>query len=126
MIKIYDKNLLLGIKINKIKTGSIPITNSSEFVQIVTLKHDKGSYLKAHTHKPKKRVTQKLQECMVVVKGEIKLDLYNLKNKLVRHITIKAGQAFLILNGGVGVHIKKDAEIIEIKNGPFIEDKELI
>jgi len=126
MQKITYKGLLLGIKIDKITNGSNPITDPKEFVQVVTLKHSKGQYLKAHTHTPKLRQTAKLQECMIVKKGKVKLDLYNPDKKLVKIIHLNSGQGYISLNGGIGIHILKDAEIIEVKNGPFIEDKILI
>lgn len=126
MTKIVYRRVLIGIKIDKISKGSVPITDVNEFVQVVTLKHCKGSYLKAHMHEPKIRQTKKLQECMIVKKGKIRLDLYSEKKKLIKHIFLTAGQAFILLNGGIGVKIIKDAEIIEVKNGPFKEDKILI
>ena len=126
MIKIVNRGVLIGIKIDKISKGSVPITDTNEFVQVVTLKHSKGSYLKAHMHKPKVRQTKKLQECMIVKKGKVRLDLYSEGKKLFKHIFLTAGQAFILLNGGIGVKIIKDAEIIEVKNGPFRKDKILI
>ena len=126
MQKITDNGLVLGIKIDKMIKGSKPITDPQEFVQVVTLKHSKGKYLQAHMHTPKQRRTAKLQECMIVVKGKVKLDLYSQGKKLVKQIYLNVGQGYLSLNGGIGIHILKNAEIIEVKNGPFIEDKILI
>jgi len=31
-----------------------------------------------------------------------------------------------MMNGGYGIKILSDSELIEVKNGPFVEDKELI
>lgn len=126
MEKIFYKKQLVGIKITKINKGSHPITDTKEYIQLVTLKHSKGSYLKAHTHAPKRRVTKKLQEVIVVTKGKIRADLYNDEHQLFKNIFISAGQVFILLNGGIGIHFLQDSEIIEIKNGPFLEDKLLI
>lgn len=126
MQEITHKGILIGIKIDKISKGSNPITDPGEFVQVVTLKHLKGSYLKAHMHEPKLRQTKKLQECIIVLKGKVKLDLYSEDKKLIKHTFLTEGQVFILLNGGIGIHIMKDAEIIEVKNGPFKEDKVLI
>jgi len=126
MQPITYKGLLIGIKIDKVAKGSNPITDPKEFVQVVTLKHSKGSYLLAHMHQPKKRVTAKLQECLIVRRGKIKLDLYSESKKLVKSIFLTKGQGYISLNGGVGIKIIQDAEIIEVKNGPFKEDKVLI
>lgn len=126
MQKIIHNRVLLGIKIDKITPGSLPLTDPKEFIQIVTLNHPRGTYLQAHYHRPRARRTAKLQECMIVTKGKVKLDLYTLDKIKVRSLSLKAGQAFIFLNCGVGVTFIDGAEIIEVKNGPFKMDKMLI
>jgi len=124
--KIFYKNNLVAIWIKDIPDGSIPMTDPKEPLQLVTLKHPKGTYLKAHTHKPKKRVTQKLQECLFVKKGEVTVDLYDADKTYFKSISLKPGHSLVLICGGYGIHLIKDSELIEIKNGPFIEDKILI
>jgi hypothetical protein len=126
MQKIVDKGILVGIKIDKIKKGSVPITEPNEFVQVVTLSHKKGAYLKPHLHAPKRRVTTRLQECILVRKGRVTLKIYNDQKELIKHMLLRTGQGYLSLRGGVGMEILEDAEVIEVKNGPFKEDKVLI
>lgn len=104
----------------------MPLTDPLEPLQILSHKRKKNKYTKAHIHIPKVRVTQKLQECLVVIKGKIKIDLYTIDKKFIKSIYLSAGQTVIFMNGGHGVHIVKDAEIIEVKNGPFVEDKALI
>ena len=123
---IKYKNKLVAILIKKIPKGSIPHTKESEPLQLVTLKHPKGKYLMAHTHKPIKREINKLQECLIVKKGKIKLDLYGSDKKLFKKIILKDGESLILLNGGYGIRILEDSELIELKNGPFIEDKILL
>lgn len=126
MQKIVHNGILLGIKIDKITPGSRPLTDPREFIQIVTLKHSRGTYLQAHIHRPKIRRSAKLQECMIVTKGKVRLSLYTLDKKPAKQVTLNAGQAFICLNCGVGMTFLETAEIIEVKNGPFKVDKVLI
>lgn len=126
MEKIIYKNTILAIRVKKFKKGSVPLTDPTEPLQLIAYKHREGKYTKAHIHKPRKRVTQKLQECLVVIKGKIKVDLYAPDKKFFKYIYLSAGEAVMLMNGGHGVHVLKDSEIIEIKNGPFSEDKLLI
>jgi hypothetical protein len=126
MEKIFYKETLIGIRLRKIAKGSIPITDENEPLQLVTLKHPKGAYLKAHRHTPKKRVTQCLQEALIVKKGRVKIDLYGPGDKFFKFIYLKEGETFVLMNGGYGIHVLKDAEILEFKNGPYVEDKVLI
>lgn len=126
MDRIYHYKKLIAIRIKNIPKGSMPVTEGSEPLQLVTLKHPKGTYLKAHTHIPKRRVTERLQECLTVRKGKIKLDLYDEDKKLFRKITLQEGQTLIIVRGGYGIHLLENSELVEVKNGPFLEDKVLI
>lgn len=126
MDKIFHKNVLVAICIRTLANGSIPITDGKEPLQLVTLKHLKGTYLKAHTHIPKKRITQKMQECLIVRRGKVKIDLYSPDRKIFKFIYLQPGDVFVLVNGGYGIHLIKDSELIEVKNGPFIEDKMLL
>lgn len=126
MDKYYYKNKLMGIRITNIQKGSIPQTKGKEPVQLVTLKHPQGTYLQSHMHRPRKRVTNKLQECMIVRRGKVRIDLYGTDKKKFKYIFLKEGQIYISMHGGVGIHILEDTEILEVKNGPFKEDKVII
>lgn len=126
MEQIFHKKTLVGIRVSSFKAGTRPITKESEPLQLIALKHPRGAYLKAHYHAPKKRITSKLQECLIVRKGKIKIDLYDSRHRYIRALILKTGEAFILLNGGYGIHIQENAELIEVKNGPFKKDKVLI
>jgi len=126
MDNVFYKNKLVGFRLRFLSKGSVPITEGSEPLQVVTLNHPKGTYLKAHLHAPLKRKTESLQECLIVKKGKIKLDLYGYDKKFIKFIYLSAGEMFLLMSGGIGIHIINDAEMIEVKNGPFKDDKVLI
>jgi len=124
--KIVYKNELIGLKITKIRKGTLPITDAKESLQIVTLNHPKGIILKAHMHIPKKRVTYQLQECIVIKKGRVLVTLYGSDKKQIKNLYLTQGQAFILFKGGVEIKMLANSEIFELKNGPFIEDKVLI
>lgn len=126
MEKIIYNNYLIAIRIKKFENGVLSHTDPNEPLQLVIHKRSSGEYTKAHTHTPKRRITRKLQECLVVIKGKIKIDFYTPDKKYFKSIYLSSGEVIIFINGGHGVHILKDSEIIEIKNGPFVEDKVLI
>lgn len=126
MEKIIYNNTLIAIRFKEFKDGAIPLTDPLEPLQLLVHKRPKGKHTPAHTHLPKKRVTEKLQECLVVIKGKIRIDLYGPDKKNFKYIFLSAGEVIILMNGGHSVHLVKESEIIEIKNGPFVEDKVLI
>ena len=123
MEKIYYKKVLIGIRFNFFSEGTVPITGAKESLQVLSLKYKKGKYIKPHIHIFKQRKTERLSECLIVRKGKIKIELYGPDKKYFKRIFLKEGELFVLLNGGWGVHILEDAEIFEIKNGPFIKDE---
>lgn len=126
MEKFYSKKILIAIRISKILKGSVPQTDPEEPVGILTFKHPKGSHFPAHIHKPIKRITQHLEECFILKKGKIQIKLYGTDKKYFKSIYLKAGQAFLTINGGHEIKVLEDCEMFEIKNGPYQQDKAFI
>ena len=126
MEKIICNNTLLAVLFKKFKGGAVPLTDPLEPLQVLVHKSQKGKYTKAHTHTPKQRITQKLQECLVVMKGKIKIDLYAPDKKFFKSTYLSPHEIVIFMNGGHAVHLLKDSEIVEVKNGPFIEDREFI
>lgn len=126
MKQILYKKEVVGILIRHLPKGSVPVTDGSEPLQFVTLRHDKGKHLLAHTHAPKRRVTTRLQECLIVRKGRVRVDLFGPDGKMFKKITLGEGDSFILQNGGYGIHMLEASELIEVKNGPFIEDKVLL
>ena len=109
-----------------ITDGSKPVTSDHEPLQLVTLKHPAGTELKAHMHSPAERVTAKMQECLFLKKGKLKVDLYATDKTLFHSVEMVPGEALFLINCGIGIHMLEDSEAIEFKNGPFVEDKVLI
>lgn len=124
--RILYRNALFAIRLKSFTNGTIPLTDPLEPLQVLAYNRERGKYTKAHFHKTKKRVTQQLQECLVVIKGKLKINIYNSQKEFFKTLYLTAGQAVIFIRGGHAVHSVSDSEFIEIKNGPFLEDKEFI
>jgi len=126
MEKIKKGNIILGLIIRSIPEGSNPLTEEKEPLQLVTLRHPLGTNLKAHKHAPQKRITETLQECLIVKKGKISIKIYDQEDKLFQNTVLSTGDAYIVMNGGIEINFLEESEILEIKNGPFVEDKIII
>ena len=126
MPEVFYKGTQVGILVRTVRKGSVAVTDGSEPLQLVTLKHPKHSYLAAHTHTPRRRIVRTLQECLIVKKGRVRLDLYAPDGTLFTKVTLRAGDSFILQNGGYGIHLLEDSELLEVKNGPFLDDKVLL
>lgn len=124
MEKILHNGKLVALKISAFADGSIPMTSSEEALQVLTLKHPKGRLVAPHIHKPHKRETNILQECLVVIIGKLRVSFFDEEDRTsVTQIDLISGETCIILAGPHSVEFLEDSEVIEIKNGPFFDDK---
>lgn len=126
MEKIIHNGTLVAVLIRKFENGITPLSDSDQPLQVLIHKREKGSYTKAHLHRPKERMTKTLQECLVVLKGRIKIDFYTIEKNIFKSIEASGGEVIIFISGGHAVHILENSEIVEVKNGPFVEDRDFI
>ncbi len=123
MEKIVHKGRLVALKISSIADGSVPVTESDGALQVLTLKYAKGRLVAPHTHTPHRRETTVLQECLVVIRGKLRVFFFDEDEKTSTQADIAQGETCVILSGPHAVEFLEDSEVIEIKNGPYIDDK---
>lgn len=104
------------------KKGLNFITPSEMFVQVGSWWYDKGKVLDKHVHKDFDRVARRTQECVYVRKGSMKVTLYKEDLTMFDSFVLKEGDLAVFAYGGHGYEIlENDTQIIESKNGPFID-----
>ena len=127
MDKIYLNKRLVAIRVHRFPNAkTMPASSPDGALQLLTMQRPKGDIARAHRHIPKKRVTKLLQECLIVIKGKIRYDLFDGKGKCFKKVIVKKGEAMLILNVPHEVRFLEDSLVYELKNGPFIDDKKFI
>lgn len=126
MEKILHNGNVVAIKISAMPDGSTPVTASEGALQVLTLKHPKGRLVAPHTHTPHRRETSTLQECLVVLRGKLRISFFGDDKKAFTHIDLEKGEVCITLSGPHSVEFLEDSEVIEVKNGPFIDDKKII
>lgn len=126
MDRIFLKDKLVAVRVRTFPGGTNPVSSPDGALQLMTMKRPKGHIAKAHRHIPKKRTTKTLQECLIVIKGKIRYDLFDEKGKCFKKVMVKAGETMLIIGCGHAVHFLEDSLVYELKNGPFIDDKEFL
>jgi len=94
--------------------------------QLGFMKHGKNHTIKPHYHK--KRLTKILitTEIILIVKGILRVDFYNEKQKYIFSKLLKKNQIIMLMHGGHGFKVIKDVEMLEFKQGPFSIKKDKI
>ena len=129
MKKIYsrvDEGKLLHIinRYDEIESRT-DVAPADEFLQLATLKMEKGKTFRPHKHIWKDNPSGHFgkviaQESWVVIKGSVKVHLYDLDDELIEEIVINQGDCSMTFEGGHTYTIlDEDTVVYEYKTGPY-------
>ena len=129
MEKIFYKKKLLALIVKgkyRNKKGITFFTPKESTQQFGYMRHKKEYIIKPHLHK--KRLTKILYttEIILILKGRLRVDFYNLKKKYLFSKIIKEKDIIMLVHGGHGFKVLKNVEMIEIKQGPYILSRDKI
>ncbi len=87
--------------------------------QLGYMKRPAGYEVVPHKHKKVERIVQLTQEVLFIKSGSCRLDLYDAEDQLDISIVLNGGDVVLLAEGGHGLVMLEETEIIEVKQGPF-------
>ncbi len=133
MRKIYSKTspeVLLHIVHRLRDIESVPtkdglartnVAPDEEFLQLATLRMDKGKTFKPHKHIFKDGEKSVIaQESWMVARGKVKAFLYDLNDEVMEEVVLEAGDCSMTFRGGHTYEILEDNTIVyEYKTGPY-------
>ena len=123
--KIFSKvnpSILLSIvnRLEDVVDKRRDLTFEKEYLQVACFKMNKGKTFKAHKHLEQEKTTKITQESFVVVKGKIKVIIYDLDDTIIAELILNAGDCVITLYGGHNYLGLEDETIIyEHKTGPY-------
>lgn len=102
-------------------------TDDSATMQVGVLIHPKNKIIDSHYHLPIQRESHLTQEVLFIRRGVVRVDLYSDDREYIESILLKEFDTILLMSGGHGFEILEDADMVEVKTGPYTEgkDKEL-
>ena len=101
------------------KKGINFFTSKEDTQQFGYMKHKKNHVIMPHRHN--KRLTKVLTttEVILLFKGMLRVDFYNEKKFYLFSKKLYAGDIIMLVNGGHGLKVLKDVEMLEVKQGPY-------
>jgi cupin fold WbuC family metalloprotein len=123
---IIDKKIVAKVfKYNKKNFKGIEFfTASSLNMQIGLMAHSKNHIIKPHFHINRKKIIKQMSELLIIFSGQLKVYFYNKKKMRSRSITLNKKDMILLISGGHGFKVIKKIEMLEIKQGPFVGEKD--
>jgi len=128
-MKIYDtENNLLSIVIKKddISSGKNFLTEHKNDFQLASFSLNEGEVIEKHYHPPQSRNIQNTSEVLVLIKGEMTVEIFDNNQKFIQDINLTSGDTIGFFEGGHGIKLNKECQFIEVKQGPFNENSDKI
>ena len=122
-IKFDNKNYAIVIRSSFRKEGITFVTEPSNSQQLAQMQHPKGKIIEPHFHNRVERKITDTQEVLLIKEGVLKVDFYTNK-LLVGTRNLYKGDLILLIDGGHGFSVLEDLIMIEIKQGPYLGDKD--
>jgi len=94
--------------------------------QLAYMNRPKGYQIAAHTHNLMQRILHNTLETLIIRRGKVRIDFYDLDAKLLDQRILQGGDIILLANGGHGLTMLEDTEIVEVKQGPFAGDADKV
>jgi len=105
-------------------------TPDNLFIQAGCWQYPAGKSLAAHRHKIYPRDVSQTQEMVYVKRGRMRVDIYAEGREPLEQFVLEQGDFAVLADCGHGYEILEgDTQVLEVKNGPFIDvatDKEMI
>ena len=125
-IKHNEKLLAIIIKKDYQKDGVEFFTPNEFSQQLAFMSHKKGKVIEAHSHNIIPREVSYTKEVLVIRKGKLRVDFYEDNQTYIESHEISEGDVILLAYGGHGFEVIEDCEMIEIKQGPFLGEKDKV
>lgn len=128
MKKITHNEKLIAIIIshNFNKDGIEFFTPNELSQQLAYMKRPEGYSIQRHSHNNIERYIANTLETLFIKSGKVKVDLYDDTNHFIQDIILAAGDIILLVSGGHGFTMLEESEMIEVKQGPYLDDKDKV
>jgi hypothetical protein len=108
------------------KKGISFFTKNSANQQIGFMSHPKNYLIKPHRHQKRETKIFITSEVIILQKGKLRVDFYNPKKNYLFSIILKKNQIIMLVHGGHGFKVLEPVKMLEIKQGPFVLNKDKI
>lgn len=99
-------------------------TDEKDVQQFGYMKHKKNYLIKPHLHKKRLSKIVNTTEVLIIFKGILRVDFYDIKKKYLLSKKLYSGDIIMLISGGHGFKVLKNLEMVEVKQGPYILSKD--
>lgn len=122
---LKDHNILAIILRANYQSEGIKFFTPKEFSQqLGYMNRPKGYKIPAHMHNRVVRNIEFTNEVLLIKSGKIRVDFYDENKLYFQSEILNKGDVILLVKGGHGFEMLEQSEIIEVKQGPYVDDSD--
>ena len=118
-IKHNEKVLSIIIRNNYSAEGIEFFTPNDFSQQLGYMKRPAGYIIPPHVHNAVQREVHYTKEVLIIKSGKVRVDFYDDDKTYLESRVLLSGDIILLAYGGHGFDILEEAEMIEVKQGPY-------
>ncbi len=125
-IKYNDELLAIIIGTDFEKKGIEFFTPDNFSQQLGYMNRPKGYIIEPHRHNLVPREVIQTQEVLFVKSGKVRVDFYDDSQNYIESRVLNKGDVILLAAGGHGFEMLEPSEMIEVKQGPYVSDRDKV
>lgn len=124
---IHDDKILAIIIGNDFKQDGIAFFTDNNFSQqLGYMNRPEGYVIQPHRHNLVSREVMLTQETLFIKSGKVRVDFYNDEQVYLESRVVSKGDVVLLATGGHGFQMLEASEIIEVKQGPYVGERDKV
>jgi hypothetical protein len=122
---LKDSNILAIILRTGYKSEGIKFFTPNEYSQqLGYMNRPKGYKITPHMHNRVVRNVEFTNEVLLIKSGKVRVDFYDENKIYFQSEVLNKGDVILLARGGHGFEMLEQSEMIEIKQGPYLDDND--
>lgn len=124
--RIENRDELLALIVRRTfdKEGISFFTPDDLSQQLAFMRHPVGKVIQPHVHNPVPREVHYTQEVLFIRRGKLRVDFYDSERIYIESTNLYGGDVILLVAGGHGFEVMEEVEMIEVKQGPYVGERD--
>lgn len=125
-IEAGGRELALILRAQFRRDGIEFLTRDEDSQQLGYMRRPAGYVITPHIHKPVPREVGYTKEVLFIRSGRARVDFYDDDRRYLESTVLETGDVVLLALGGHGFEMLEPTEIVEVKQGPYVGDRDKI
>lgn len=100
------------------------LTPEESSMQLAYMAHPSGKKIPLHFHNEVERTITLTQEVFFIKKGKVRVNFFSKSQEYLESHVLSSGDILLQVCGGHSFEILEDLEMVEVKQGPYLGNKD--